>query len=168
MHFTTLLLCRENERQWSINDLGPSILENQWVMWPQWSIIVLSAAFLGNYAYDKIVTMSQIERQQSGHDLCTGILDNPTGMERRWTTMNLSAGFVGNNDSEDIASASNNWALTVPHGSECYTAIHSIILFPNWVLRGQWLQSVLVINFPNMHVIWYWSEYFPCSSRVNI
>ena len=58
-------------------------MENQAAMRPQWSIIVLLAGFLGNYAYDKILTMSQYERQWSVNDLCAGILDNLTGMERR-------------------------------------------------------------------------------------
>jgi len=51
-------------------------------MRPQRSTIVLSAAFLGKYANDKIVTMSQNERQQRVNDLCAGILDNLTGVER--------------------------------------------------------------------------------------
>jgi len=40
--------------------------------------------------------------------------------------------------------------------------------FPNGVLCGQSLQSVLVFNFTNMHAMSYWSDYFPCSCRVNI
>ena len=46
-------------------------------------MIVLSAAFLGKYAYHKIITMSQNDRQRSVNDLCTRILDNLTAMERR-------------------------------------------------------------------------------------
>jgi len=80
---TTSLLCPENERQRSVKDLRPSILENQLAMRPQWSTIVLSAAFLGKYANDKIVTMSQNECQRNVNDLWAGILDNLTGMERR-------------------------------------------------------------------------------------
>jgi len=38
----------------------------------------------------------------------------------------------------------------------------------NGVLRGHSLQSVLVFNFTNMHAMSYWSDYFPCSCRVNI
>jgi len=77
------LLCPENERQRSVNDLRPSILENHSAMRPQWTTIVLSAAFLGKYANHNIVTMSQNERQRSVNDLCAGILDNLTGMELR-------------------------------------------------------------------------------------
>jgi len=83
MLFTTSLLCPENERKCSVNDLRPSILENQWAMRPQWSLIVLLAAFLGKYAYEKIVTMSQNERQRSVNDLCDGIMDNLIGKEQR-------------------------------------------------------------------------------------
>jgi hypothetical protein len=83
MLLTTSSLCPENERQRSVNDLTPSILESHSDMHLQWSIIVLLAAFLGKYASDKIVTMSQNERQGSGNDCHAGILDNLTGMERR-------------------------------------------------------------------------------------
>jgi len=82
--------------------------------------------------------------------------------------MNLSAAFVGKNGTDDIASTSYNWAPTVRQGSERYTAINCIMLFLNGVLRGQSLQSVLVFNFTNMHAMSYWSDYIPCSSRVNI
>ena len=167
MLFTTSLLCHENECQLSVNDLRPSILENVWAMWPGWSTIVLSAAFLGKDANNNFVTMSHNERQRSVNDLCAGILDNLTGMERRWTTMNLSAAFVGKNATDDIECATYNWAPTVCQGSECYTAIYCIMLFLNGVLRGQSLQSVLVFNFIIMHALSYWSDYFPCSSRVN-
>jgi len=165
---TTSLLCPENERQWVVNDVRPSILENQSAMRPQWSTIVLSAAFLAKYANDKIMTMSQNERQQNVNDLCAGILHNLTGMERSYTTMYLSAAVVGKSATDDIASASNNWAPTVHRGSERYTAMNCIMLSLNGVLRGQSLQSVLVFNFKNMHAMSYWSDYFPCNSRVNI
>jgi len=59
------------------------MLQNQGAVRLQWSIIALSTAFLGNYAWDKIVTMSQNERQQSVNNFCAGILDNHTGIERR-------------------------------------------------------------------------------------
>jgi len=42
------------------------------------------------------------------------------------------------------------------------------MLFLNGVLRGQSLQSVLVLNFTNMYAMSYWSDYFLCSCRVNI
>ena len=154
MFFTTSLLCPENERQWSINDLRPSILENHKAMHLQWSIIILPGSILGKYVSNKIVTMSQNERQLSMKNCCTGILDNITGMERRQTTMNLSVAFNGKNASVDIKSASYNCALTVCQGSECYTAINCSILFLNGGLRGQSLQSVLVYNFTNMHKVW--------------
>jgi len=59
------------------------MLENHAAMRLQSSIIGLPAAFLGNYAYNKIVTMSQNERQRIVNDCCAGILDNITGIERR-------------------------------------------------------------------------------------
>jgi hypothetical protein len=43
-----------------------------------------------------------------------------------------------------------------------------MMLFLNWVLRCQSLQSVLVFNFTNMHAISSWSDYHPWSCRVNI
>ena len=82
--------------------------------------------------------------------------------------MNLLAAFIGKNASDDIASASYNWAPTVRQCSERYTAINCIMLFLNGVLRRQLLQSVLVFNFTNTHAMSYWSDYFPCSCRVNI
>jgi len=76
------------------------------------------AAYLGQYAYDKIVTISQNPSQCSVNDLCAGIFDNLTGMECRPTTMNLCAAFIGKNASDDIASASYNSAPTVRQGTE--------------------------------------------------
>jgi len=64
----TSLLSAENGRPWTINDLMPSIVENQSAMQPQSSTIVLLAAFLSEYANDKIVTMSQNECQRSVYD----------------------------------------------------------------------------------------------------
>jgi len=75
---TTSSLYPKNERQWRVNDFRPSIFENQGAMRPRRSTIVLLAAFLGIYAYGKIVTMSQNEHQRSVNDLCAGILDNLT------------------------------------------------------------------------------------------
>jgi hypothetical protein len=112
--------------------------------------------------------MFQNARRMSVNDLYAGILDNLTGMERIWTTMNLSAPFWGNKDSELIASASYNSAPTVRQGSQRYTAMNCIVLFLNGVLRGQSLESVLVFNFTNLHAMSSWSDYFLCSSRVNI
>jgi len=82
--------------------------------------------------------------------------------------MILSTAFIGKNASDDIASASYNSAPTVHQGSEHYAAINCIMPFPNGVLCGQSLQSVLVFNFTTMHAMSYWSDYFPCSCRVNI
>jgi len=56
----------------------------------------------------------------------------------------------------------------VRQGSERYTAINCIMLFLNGVFRGQSLQSVLVFDFTNVHAMSYWSDYLPCSCRVNI
>jgi len=53
-------------------------------------------------------------------------------------------------------------------GSECYTAMNCIVLFLNRVFRSQSLQSNLVYNFTNMHVVSYRSDLFTCSCRVNI
>jgi len=83
MLLTTSSLRPKIERERSVNDLRPSILENHAAMRLQWSIIVLPAAFLGKYAPDKIVTTSQNEPQRSVNDFSAGILDNITGIERR-------------------------------------------------------------------------------------
>jgi len=82
MHSMTLSLRPENERQRHVDDFRPSIWENQGAMRPQWSTIALLAAYLGSYAYDGIVIMSQNERHLSKNDWCTGILDNLNGLER--------------------------------------------------------------------------------------
>jgi len=165
---TTSSLCPKNERQRSVNYFRPSILENQRAMRPQRSTIILLATVLGKYAYEKIVTMSQNERQWSVNDLWAGILDSLTGIKRRYTTMILSTSFIGKNASDDIASASYNSAPMVRQGSERYTATNCIMPFPNGVLRGQSLQSVLLFNFTNMHAMSYWSDYCPSSCAVNI
>jgi len=83
MLLTTSSLRPKIERQRRVNDLRPSILENHEAMHLQWSIIVLPAAFLGQYASNKVVTMSQSERQRSINDCYSGILDDITGIERR-------------------------------------------------------------------------------------
>jgi hypothetical protein len=80
-------------------------MEKQEAMRLHWSIIVLSAAFLGKYAYEKIVTVPQHNRQHSINNFCTGILDNLIRIERRSTTMNLSAAYIGKYADDDIASA---------------------------------------------------------------
>jgi len=69
--------------------------------------------------------------------------------------MILSTACIDKNACDDIASASYNSARTVRQGSERYTAINCIMPFPNGVLRGQSLQSVLVFNFTNMHAMSY-------------
>jgi hypothetical protein len=163
---TSSVYCK-TERQQSINDFRPSVLENQGAMRLQWSTIVLLAAFLGKYAYNTIVTISQNERQPSVNTLWAGILDNLTGMEHRYTTMNLSTACICKNASDDIASASYSWAPMVRHGSESYTTINFIMLFLNGVLRGQLLQFVLLFSLTNMHAMSYWFDYFPYSCRVN-
>jgi len=53
-------------------------------------------------------------------------------------------------------------------GPEHYKAMNCIVLFPDRVLRGQSLQSNLVYNLRNMHAMSYRSDFFTCSSRVNI
>jgi len=113
MLLTTSSLCPGNEHHQSVNNLRPSILENQRAMRLQWSILVLSATFVGNYTYDKIVTMFQNDRQRSVHHFWPCILDNVTGKECRCTTMNQLEACIGKNETDDIASAFYNWAPTV-------------------------------------------------------
>ena len=104
--------CSPNERQLSVNDFRPCILENQRAVRHNCSIIELSAAFLVKTAWDKIVTMYQNERQRSVNNFWSCILDNLTAIERRIPTISLSAAFNGKNASDDIASASYNWVPT--------------------------------------------------------
>jgi len=54
------LLPPKNERQWSVNEFSASILDNQTAMQLHWSIIVLSAAFMGKIASDDIATSSSL------------------------------------------------------------------------------------------------------------
>ena len=81
MLLTVWSLCPKNERQRSVNDLRPSILENHGAMHLQCSKIILPAAYLGKYPYDRIIAMSQNECQRSVNDFCAGILDDITQME---------------------------------------------------------------------------------------
>jgi len=53
-------------------------------------------------------------------------------------------------------------------GSVSYTALNCIVLFANWVCRGQSFQYVLVYNFTIIHALSHRSDVFACSSRVNI
>ena len=160
--------CSNNQRPRSVNDLRPSILENQGGMQRQWSTIVLLAGFLSKYAYNKIITMSQNEHQQSINNCCAGILDDITGMEHRYTIMNLAAAFMGKNASVNIASPFYNWARMVRQRFESYTTINCGVLFLNGGSRGQLLQSVLVFNITNMNAVSDWSDYLPSSGKVNI
>jgi hypothetical protein len=167
MLLTTLSRYPNNDCQQCVNYLRASILENHDAMHPQWSIIVLRAAFLGKYAYNKTVTVSQNERQWSIKDFHAGILDIIAGMEHRKTTMDLSGACIDQNASVVIQSAY-NCTSTVHQGTERYTAINCSILFLNGGLCGQSLQSLLVSNITNMHAMSDSSDYFPCSCRVNI
>ena len=101
-----------NERQQSVNDFRPCILENQRAVELNWLIIEISAVLLVKTACDKIVNMYQNERQRSVNNFESCILDNLTAIERRIPTMSLSAAYNGKNASDDIASDSYNWAPT--------------------------------------------------------
>jgi len=142
---TTLLLCPENERQRSINNFWPCILEKARVVRRHWHIIELSAAILGNNACSKIVTLSQNERQQRVNDFWSCMLDHLTAMERRKPTMNSLAAFNGKNVSDDIASASYNWAPT--QRQQCWwmlRSLHSNVLHCA-VPKSSFTRSVFVI-----------------------
>jgi len=109
---TTSLLCPKNERQWSVNDFWPCILEQARVVRLHWLIIRLSAYCLGKNASSRIVTLSQNERHRSVKDFWSCMLNNLMAMECRQPTMNSSAAFNGKDASDDIPSASYNWAPT--------------------------------------------------------
>ena len=126
-------LCPKNERQCSVNDFMPCILQDQRAVALSWSRIEVSTAFLGNNACDKIVTMSQNARQWSVNNLWSCILDNLTAMGRRKPTMNRSAAPMRENASDDIDSTSYNWApaehsqflgrLRMLHSNELHCAV---------------------------------------------
>jgi hypothetical protein len=109
---TTSSQCSPNERQHNVNDFRPCMLENQHAVRHHWSIIELLAVFLVKTDCIKIVTMYQNERQWSVNNFWSCILDNLTAIERRIPQMRLSAAVKGKNASDDIASASYNWAPT--------------------------------------------------------
>ena len=54
----TQLICSKNERQRSVNNFGPSVMENPRVFRRHCAIIRLSAAFLGEDGCDDTATMS--------------------------------------------------------------------------------------------------------------
>jgi len=58
MVVATFLLCPKNERQQSINDFWPCILEIALAVRRRYAIIVLSATFLGKTSCNNIATMS--------------------------------------------------------------------------------------------------------------
>jgi len=87
------------------------MLEYQGAMWLLWFKIGISAAFLGKNAYDKIITMSQNEHQLSVNNLSSCIVDNLMAMKRSKPATNLLAAYIDINASDEIASASYNWAL---------------------------------------------------------
>jgi len=53
-------------------------------------------------------------------------------------------------------------------GLASYTAMNCIPVLLNQVLRAQSSQCVLLYNFANMHAMSHRSDFFECSSRVNI
>jgi len=109
---TTSSLCPEKECQRSVNDFRHCILEGRMAMWLHWSIIELPAAFPGNNAYNKVVTMSQNERQQIVNNFWSSIFDNLTALECRYPTLYLSAACIEKNTRDNIASPSYNWVPT--------------------------------------------------------
>jgi len=54
----------KHDHQWSINGVGPCILDNQGAVQPQLSIIILLAACLGKNTSNIILTMFYNDRQQ--------------------------------------------------------------------------------------------------------
>jgi hypothetical protein len=62
---TASYLCLKNDCQCSVNNFRPCISENEWVVRPHCSVILLSAACHGNSACQNIVTMSKNERQRN-------------------------------------------------------------------------------------------------------
>jgi len=58
MEAATFLLCPKNERQQSVNEVWPCILENACAGLRRYPMIALSAAFLGETSSNDITTMS--------------------------------------------------------------------------------------------------------------
>jgi len=104
--------CSTNDRQQSVTDFRPCILENQLTVRHIWSIIELSDTLPVKIACNKNISMAQNEHQWRVNDFWYCILDNLTAIEHRIPTMRLSTAFNGINAIDNIASASYNWAPT--------------------------------------------------------
>jgi len=167
-----LSLCPNNQCQRSVNNSRSCNWENQGAIELHWSIIELSAAILGQNAYDRIVIMSQNHRQGSVNDFWSCIFDNLTAMECRqpqWTDRLLSLAKML------VMISRPPPAIKHPHSinsfcgySVCYIAMNCIVVFLNRVIRCQSFQSVFVYNLTNMHAMSYRSEFFACSCTGNI
>lgn len=89
MTATASLLWLRNERQRSVNDICPCIIENGSVVWWYGPIIEQSANFLGKNATDKTGTMSQNECQRWINGVLT-IVNLPSWIiSRQWNSNNI-------------------------------------------------------------------------------
>jgi len=68
-----------NNREWSVNDLWPCILENPRAEWLHHLIIELSAAFVGQHLCDTIATSPQNDHHRSINDFSHCLEDDASG-----------------------------------------------------------------------------------------
>ena len=112
------------------------------------------------------------ECQWSVNNFWSCILDNLRAMERRYPIINLSAALMGKNPSDDIASASCNWAPTERQQSRWrLSKLHGNEL--DHIVVGLCHMRSVFSTCPRIHLhkyacivspIWF----FACSCRVNI
>jgi len=162
-----------------VYDFGPSIFKMNRAVWLHFSIIIQSAILLDNNAGDNIVTISEDECQQSA---------NIASTERQWflilhfecskgngmqlTHNEPTSSLCRQQCCDDIVSASNNWApmecqqflwrLSKLHSNEVHCAVPKLCFTRSVFAICPWY------NFTNMHAMPHRSDFFACSSRVNI
>jgi len=187
MIWTTSLLRPKNERQWSVNDFNPCILGSQGAVGPHLSMIELSVAFLGKNTYYPIVTMAQNVSQPSLNVASTEYSRSINGVstifelasciiKQQWNAVNPEWTYQQPllvtllvTISHPPPTIERPWSISsFCGGSVRYTAINCIALLPNWVLRGQFFQYVLVSNFTNIYRMSHRSHFLAYSSNVNI
>jgi len=133
-------------------------------------------------------TISRFSRQKCFQLCCNHVLKWASVERQQFLIMHLgwSKGNgtqqthnppIGSHFEADIADTISRPPPTIEHarsinnhcgGSVHYTAMRCIAVFLNWVLHGQSFQYVCIYNFTNMHAMSHRSDFFACSSRVNI
>jgi len=122
-------LSPENERQRSVNDLRPCILEYQGAVRLLWSMIELAATFLGKNAFDDFVTMPW----------------KCASMERQWF-YGLHLGMTSGYETTLI----HNWTIGRLSRQQCFQWFHhyaltmsvngpsTMLCLASWNIMGLW------------------------------